>query len=246
MKRNLIILSIILFQLPIFSQNDYQRIKVSDDIELIKLSDKAYVHVSVAEIGSFGKVSSNGLILIDKGEAFLFDTPVTNMQTEVLANWIADSLHAAITTFIPNHWHEDCIGGLDYLHSKGVKSYANEMTIDIARAKGLPLAQYGFKDSLSLKMNDIDVLCYYLGAGHTLDNIVVYIPSEKILFSGCMTKDIHSKGLGNTVDGDVHEWAKTIDKVLNKFPEARVVIPGHGEIGGIELLKHTRELLNKK
>lgn len=243
MKTYLIIVFVFLFQLSGFTRSNYKRIKISDDIELVKLSEKAYVHVSVADIRSFGKVSSNGLILVDNGEAFLFDTPVTNDQTELLYNWIADSLHAKITTFVPNHWHEDCMGGLDYLKSKGVESYANQRTIDIVCEKGLPQLQYGFKDSLSLKLHDVDIICYYLGGGHTVDNIVTWIPSEKILFAGCMVKEMNSKGLGNLSDADVNAWSPTINKLLQKFSDAKIVIPGHGTIGGLELVRHTQELL---
>lgn len=232
-----------MFHFSGFAQPDYKRIKVSDDIELIKISEKAYVHVSVADIGNFGKVSSNGLILVDNGEVFLFDTPVTNTQTEILDNWMRDSLQASITTFVPNHWHEDCMGGLDYLNARGVKSYANEITIGITREKGLPQPQNGFKDSLSLKLCDMEVICYYFGGGHTLDNIVVWIPSERILFAGCMIKDLNSKGLGNLSDADIESWLPTVNRVLLEFPDARVVIPGHGQIGEIELLKHTQDLL---
>lgn len=243
-----IILSFLLFlfHFTVAAQTNQKRIKVSDDIELIKLSEKAYVHVSVTEIGSFGLVSSNGLFIVQDGEAYLFDTPVTPEQTQTLTEWIQDSLNAKVTAFIPNHWHEDCMGGIDYLHSTGVKSYANQMTIDIAKEKGLTPPNYGFTDSLSLKMKGMDVHCYYLGAGHAMDNIVVWIPSEKILFPGCMSKDINSNWLGNVVDGDVNEWPITVNKIIEKFLEAEIVIPGHGQTGGLELLKHTVELLNKK
>ena len=50
----------------------YRKIPIADDIELIQLSGKAYVHVSVSEIAGFGKVSSNGLIFVNGDEAFLF------------------------------------------------------------------------------------------------------------------------------------------------------------------------------
>lgn len=226
-----------------FAQSDYKRIEVSEDIQLIKLSDKAYVHVSAADIGGFGKVSSNGLIVVDNGEAFLFDTPVTNAQTEVLAKWITDSLHAKITTFVPNHWHEDCMGGLDYLNSQGVKSYASQKTIGITKEKELPQPKYAFNDSILLNLQGIDIYCYYLGGGHTIDNIVTWIPSEKILFGGCMVKELSSKGLGNVTDADIEEWPKTIDKVLTQFSDAMIVIPGHGQIGGLGLVEHTQELL---
>lgn len=74
---------------------------------------------------------------------------------------------------------------------------------------------------------------------------MVWIPSEKILFGGCMVKDIYSKGLGNLSDAQPEEWAKTIQKAIGKFPEAKIVIPGHGGIGGKELLQHTKELLQQ-
>jgi len=242
MRRLLLKVIISLLSIPLYAQADHPVIKISDDIELIRLSENAYVHVSRSEIAGFGIVSSNGLLLVDKQEAFLFDTPVTNSQTETLVKWVADSLQSKVTTFVPNHWHEDCMGGLQYLHSAGVISYANQMTIDIAREKGLPVPQNGFQKSKTLKLNDKRIICFYPGAAHSMDNIVVWVPSENILFSGCMTKDIHSSGLGNSVDGDINQWSNTIQKVMRKFPNAKIVIPGHGEVGGFDQLEHTYQL----
>jgi metallo-beta-lactamase class B len=234
------------FQFAGYAQSATAKIKVSDDIELVRFSPKAYLHVSVSEIEGLGKVSSNGLIFVDSGQAFLFDTPVTNEQTQTLISFIENSLHAKVSGFVPNHWHEDCMGGLAYLNKQGIKSYAHQKTIDIAKKEGLPLPEQGFTDFLSLKLNDTEIGCYYLGSGHSTDNIVVWVPSEKILFAGCMVKDIHSKTLGNLAEANVEEWLKTIEKVINKFPSAEIVIPGHGQVGGKELLVHTRELLVKE
>ncbi len=57
-----------------------------------------------------------------------------------------------------------------------------------------------------------------------------------------MIKSIRSKNLGNTTDGDLIAYPKTLTKVLKKFPSARIVITGHGEDGGLELIEHTLEL----
>jgi metallo-beta-lactamase class B len=185
--------------------------------------------------------------LVDNGKAFLFDTPWDNKQTETLATWLADSLNLIITDFVPNHWHGDCMGGLEYLHSINVQSYANQITIDSARNNKLPVPQNGFTDFLRMKLGDIDVYCYYLGGGHATDNIVVWIPSEKILFPGCMVKDIQATNLGNLSDASpLEEWMKTIDRLLEKFPMTEIIIvPGHGESGGEELLIHTKKLLSE-
>jgi len=225
--------------------SDFKTIRISDDIELIKLSEKAYVHVSVSEIAGFGMVSSNGLFFVNGNEAYLFDTPATNSQTETLVKWIAETLSATVSTFVPNHWHDDNLGGLDYLHSIGVKSYANQMTIDLAKENGKTVPQHGFTESLRLNLNGDIVECYYFGGGHSADNIVVWIPSEKILFPGCMLRDMRSNGLGNVADAKLDEWLPTIQKVIAKFPDAKIVIPGHGNIGGMEILEHTSRLLRE-
>jgi metallo-beta-lactamase class B len=219
-----------------------KQIRISPDIELIRLSKNAYLHISYAEMEGFGRFGSNGLVYINNGEALLFDTPMTESLTKELVTWLVDSMKVKITGFVPNHWHNDCMGGLAFLQSLGIKSYANQMTIEIARSKDLPVPDSGFTSSLQLTLGDKTVYCYYLGPAHSMDNIVIWLPSEQILFAGCMIKSLDSKGLGNTVDGDLAAYPYTIDRVLEKFPNARIVIPGHGEFGGIELITHTKEL----
>jgi metallo-beta-lactamase class B len=244
MKRFLISMITTLVLISIHAQN-YQKIRISDDMELVKVSDNVFVHVTYGNLPGFGRFGSNGLVYIDNGKGFLFDTPINDSLTRELVNWINDSLKTKIIGFVPNHWHSDCTGGLAYLKSMGVESWANQMTIDISQSKGLPLPAYGFTDSLTLKLNSRTINCYYFGPAHSTDNIVVWLPEEKILFPGCMAKEMNSQNLGNTADGDLNEYANTIHKVMEKFQAARIVIPGHGQIGGIELLKHTKELAVK-
>jgi metallo-beta-lactamase class B len=243
MKKLIIIIIVLLIHYNGFSQSGYKRIKISNDIELIKLCEHAYVHVSYTEIPPFGRVASNGLVFINGGEAFLFDTPVTDLQTKDLVKWLQDAMKLKIVGFVPNHWHSDCMGGLGYLQRLKIKSYANQKTIDIARLKHLPVPAIGFKDSLELKLGNKLIKCFYFGAAHTLDNIVIWIPAEKILFPGCMIKSMDAKDLGNTTDGDLSAYPGTIDKLINRFPSVKIVIPGHGAFGGFELIRHTKELL---
>jgi metallo-beta-lactamase class B len=87
---------------------------------------------------------------------------------------------------------------------------------------------------------------FYPGAGHTIDNSVVWIPERKILFGGCLVKSTSSTDLGNIADADLKEWPRSIHKVMDKFPATEVVIPGHGTSGGMELLQHTLDLLSVK
>jgi metallo-beta-lactamase class B len=61
-----------------------------------------------------------------------------------------------------------------------------------------------------------------------------------------MIKEVKAKDLGYTDDGDVKEYPKTLKKVMAKFPTAKFVIPGHGDFGGMELIKHTLKMAEGK
>ena len=188
-----------------------ESVRVAADMEVVRLSERVYMHVSRYEMPPFGLVSANGLILVDKGEAFLLDTPWTVAQTAAVQR-------------------------------RGIPSYAYEETIAIAGQKGLPRPEHGFADTLTLKLHALEARCVYLGGGHSTDGIFIWIPAEKLLFPGCMVKDGQATNLGNTEDADVRAWPVTMDKALAAFPEARIVVPGHGRPAGPELLRHTRDL----
>jgi metallo-beta-lactamase class B len=243
MNRVLFLLFFTLIQLSGICQNVNESLRITKDLELVKISDNAYIHVSYADVPGYGRVSANGLIFINNHNAFLFDTPWTDSLTEALVIYMKDKLDLKISGFIPNHWHSDCMGGLNYLQSQKIVTYANQRTIDIARSKSLPVPKHGFKDSIRLYLDKKIIDCYFLGAAHSQDNIVVWIPSEKILFPGCIVKSLSSTDLGNIADGDLIAYPGTIDKVIRKFRNAKIVIPGHGQSGGLDLLKHTRDLL---
>jgi metallo-beta-lactamase class B len=243
MKNFILLILIHILQLTCNSQD---LIKVCPDLELIKISENAFMHVSYATLPDYGRISANGLIFINNNHAFLFDTPWTDSLTCFLITYLRDQMGLQISGFIPNHWHEDCMGGLNYIKSQNIKSYANQLTIEIARERNLPFPEIGFRDSLSLTLEGQSICCYFPGAAHSIDNIVVWIPSEKVLFPGCMCKSLDSKNLGNLTDGDLSEYPKTINKVIKKFKKAKIVIPGHGKEGGPELLIHTRSLAHRE
>jgi metallo-beta-lactamase class B len=219
---------------------------LSEGLEVRQIAPHAYLHVSASEIPPFGLVFSNGLLYVVDGEALLFDTPTSDSATAELVRWVTGTLHARIVGFVPNHWHNDCMGGLAYLHRSGIPSSANELTRRIASSRGLPVPLQGFTDSLALRCGNETVSCQYFGAGHTPDNIVVWLPREKILFAGCMAKEIAARSLGNTADADLAAWPGTLRRVLAAFPGARIVVPGHGRPGGIDVLQHTLELLSAR
>jgi metallo-beta-lactamase class B len=238
-----VVLCALCFALPASSQEGMRRFRVTEDIEVFQISRHCYVHVSYTTLPRYGRIGSNGIVYVIGSEALLFDTPMTDSLTKPLVQWIGDSLHARIAGFVPNHWHNDCMGGLGYLDSLDIPSYACDRTIAEATAHGLAPPRMGFANSLALSLGRENVFCKFLGEGHAHDNIVTWFPSDSVLFAGCMVKELAASSLGNLSDANVAEWPKTIKRVITEFPDASIVVPGHGAWGGQELLKHTLELL---
>ena len=223
-----------------------EKIVIDNDIQLIHLQDSVYVHVTWHHLDNFGRFPSNGLIVIRNGQALMIDTPMDNDKTERLTNYLKESMSVDLVKLIIGHFHDDCMGGLGYLQTIGIESIANAMTIEKCKEIGLPVPSTSFTDSLTFDFNGEQIDCRYFGAGHSFDNISVWIPSEKILFGGCLIKSIDSNGLGDLSDAVVDDWDMTVEKVLKEYPEIKTVIPGHGDFGGIELLTHTIELVDKE
>jgi len=218
--------------------------KIHDELEVRQLTAHVYEHISHEEIGEWGKVASNGLIVVSDGKALMIDTPMDSIHTKELFSYIKDELKADLVAFIPGHWHGDCTGGMPFLQSQGVETYANRETNDILRSKGLVTAKHNFTDSLILNVGNLRIEACFLGGGHATDNIVVWIPADQVLFAGCMVKDCAATNIGNLSDASPFpEWLSTIEAIEKKFPQARYVIPGHGDVGGKELLEHTKNML---
>jgi len=85
-------------------------------------------------------------------------------------------------------------------------------------------------------------LVTYFGAGHTTDNVVAWLPKQGVLFGGCLIKSLDSQSLGNTTDGDLAAYPTTVRRVQTAYRHAKIVVPGHGDWGGPELIEHTLKL----
>ncbi|MCF7805090.1 MAG: subclass B1 metallo-beta-lactamase [Candidatus Marinimicrobia bacterium] len=220
-----------------------QTIRITEDVQLVHLRDSVFVHVTYHSNDEFGRFPSNGLLVISNGEAVMVDTPMDIDKTRIIVEYLEDSLDVQVTEFIAGHYHADCIGGLEFLQNRGVESIANTMTVDICRARGLPVPSRVFTDSLTFHFNGDPIECWYFGGGHSRDNITVWLPEQRILFGGCLIRAAGARGLGNTAEAVVDEWDATVDRILDVYRDIRFVIPGHGDYGGTELLNHTIDLV---
>lgn len=246
MKGFLYLLSI---SIILFSCETRQKVTTNFESEILKIqkvSENIFVHISYLKTNDFGKVACNGMIYFNGAEAIVFDTPTDIDASKKLIHWIKNVQKKNIKAIVATHFHEDCLGGLQEFHASGIKSYANNATVDLLRKKDTPvLPQNGFDNEVEFSIGKESVYATFFGEGHTIDNIVGLIPNEKVLFGGCLIKSVNASK-GYIGDANIMEWSRTVQKIKKENPDLKVVIPGHGKTGGINLLDYTITLFENK
>jgi metallo-beta-lactamase class B len=225
------------------SPKEFEPIEVyhSEDLIIIQISENAFLHTSFLQTNDFGKVPCNGMVVRNSNEVVVFDTPTNNKSAEDLINFFREKLHCKINAVVPTHFHDDCLGGLASFHKSKIPSFGNFSTIELAKTNNVVVPKNGFNDSLKLNIGNTYAVVKYFGQGHTKDNVVGYFPNENILFGGCLIKELDATK-GFLGDANISEWSNTVEKVKQQFPNVQIVIPGHGKIGGKDLLDYTIKL----
>nr|AIA15642.1 VIM_beta_lactamase [uncultured bacterium] len=215
---------------------------LGDDIVVRHLAGRVWLHVTLSPDAN--RIPSNGL-LVDEGDGvLLIDTAWDDEQTGRLAEWSLRRLGKPIRRSISTHFHDDRLGGIDTLKALGVDARALDLTVSKAAAKGkTTLPTIYMAAAQRARRDDAGFEVFYPGPGHSPDNIVVWFPAEGVLFGGCFVKGAESRDLGNLSDADVRAWPASVASVLDRYPRASIVIPGHGAPGGLNLLTHTTALL---
>lgn len=224
--------------------NESNLVYQSDYLEIIEIRPSLFIHISFLEEQDNSKISCNGMIYFNDNEAVIFDTPTNDISSSELITWIETDQNKMINHVIINHYHIDCLGGLKKFQNRDIKSYANQMTIDLAVTNEYPIPENTFDKMLISKVGKVNIITEFLGEAHSKDNTISYIPSEKVLFGGCMIKSLGA-GKGNVLDANLAEWANTVERIKQKYHELEVIVPGHGKYGNKGLFDYTIKLFKE-
>ena len=216
----------------------------TDTLVIEQVTPTVFKHKTYLQTQDFGKVGCNGMIYIANHEALVFDAPTTDEVSKELIEWVTTKKKAKVSGVVVNHFHKDCLGGLNAFHQHNIPSYANNLTIDLAKKQKYTLPENGFEEKLILALGSHKVSTRFLGEGHTKDNTVSYVEDENVLYGGCMLKSLKA-GKGNLEDANVSAWSTTVAKVKRTFPNIKTVIPGHGKVGDASLLDYTIKMFKQ-
>ncbi len=118
----------------------------------------------------------------------------------------------------------------EWIHERGAQDFESEarrfprLFRDVDSIPGLTYPDVAFADTLTLALGEREVQLRFLGGGHTLGDTCVWLPAERVLFSGDLVEAGAAPYMG---DAAMEEWStSTLDRL--EALGAETLVPGRG------------------
>ena len=217
------------------SQADLEEKKTS----FIKLSENAYAYTAEGDPNS-------GVIIGDDG-VMVIDATATPVMAQALIAHIRAITDLPIKYVVLSHYHAVRVlgasayfkeGAQQVIASRGtyeliVERGAQDMQSEIERfprlfagvesVPGLTWPTMVFEKEMTVFLGKLEVRLAHIGMGHTKGDTIVWIPSQKICFSGDL---VEFGAAAYTGDAQLEEWPATLDAL--RALGAEKLVPGRG------------------
>jgi glyoxylase-like metal-dependent hydrolase (beta-lactamase superfamily II) len=214
------------------SQADLEEKKVS----FVELGPGAYAYTAEGD--------PNTGIVVGDDSVMVIDTQATPVMAQDVIRRIREVTDKPVKYVVLSHYHAvRVLGASAYrpehiIASQGtyeliVERGEADMKSEIGRfprlfrsvesIPGLTWPNLVFENAMTLWMGRREVRILHLGRGHTRGDTVVWLPKEKILFSGDLVEYAATPYTG---DAYLQEWPKTLDRIRALGPER--LVPGRG------------------
>ncbi len=217
---------ILVLEAPTVMSQD--RFQISSDLYYTEILDSVYLITH-----HFPQFGSNSLFIVLPGEqGVLIDTPHETTGTRALLAWIRSAFGDLQLTAINTGWHQDNLGGNEYLLSRKIPVYGSGLTATLITDRRDELKEMLLEQTVILdeqRYFESYKEVNFLPPDHTF-------PIEEGLL-GCMILSMHHRRPGFIDHANMLEWPESVERVRERFPTCRWVIPGHGPYGDVELLQ---------
>ncbi|MBT2510548.1 MBL fold metallo-hydrolase [Streptomyces sp. ISL-98] len=196
---------------------------------------------------------NNAGIVVGSEGTVLIDTAATEARARMLHETVSGLSRRPVGTLVNTHSHGD--------HTFGNHLFAENATIVAHERAAAEMAEYGlaltglwpgvewgrikptlpgvtFRDRMTLPAVGTRVELLHIGPGHTAGDTVVWLPGQRVLFAGDM---VFSGATPFVLMGSLTGSLQVLDRLRALDPLH--VVPGHGPVGGPELLDKNADYL---
>ena len=206
-------------------------------VSFVKLSDNAYAYTAEGD--------PNTGIVIGDDAVMVIDTQATPVMAQDVIRRIREVTDKPIKYVVLSHYHAVRVLGAsayqpehviasrdtyDLIVERGEQDKASEIgrfprlfrNVESVPA-GLTWPTITFQGAMSLWLGKLEVQLIQLGRGHTKGDTVVWLPQQKILFSGDLVEFDATPYAGDAYFAD---WPQTLDNIAALKTTA--LVPGRG------------------
>ena len=181
------------------------------------------------------------------------DTCFTEARTRAFLSSIASVTELPIRTLVNTHHHGDHTHGNYLLPKASIVGHelCRQTVIDTGLHTLHPLfpgVVWGnlelappfitFQDRLDLYVDGLKLELHYMGPAHTTNDVVVWIPERRLLFTGDL---VFNGGTPFVAMGSISGSLAAVER-LRQF-DAEVIVPGHGSVCGPEVMDDIKAYL---
>lgn len=94
------------------------------------------------------------------------------------------------------------------------------------------------KGDMTLRLDDTEVDILNVAPAHSGSDLLLYLPKEKVLFTG----DIIFNGCTAYSEKGVLNWVHVLDRIIHEI-KPEIVVPGHGKICTVDFVQEQRDYL---
>ena len=230
----------------------------------VQVAPHTYFVQGFPEMGSSANQNfiSNAGFVVTPGGVVVVDALGSPILAQKLIAEIKKITPQKVVAIIVSHYHADHVYGLQEFKKIGAKIYAqgegrNYLSSETAKQRliasridfapwvnentKLISADVWINHKSKLTIGGIDFFISRVGPAHAPEDLMVYVPSEKVLFAGDLVFRGRIPFVGNA---DSKGWLAALDEIEKLNPN--IVIPGHGgySVKPAEDILFTRNYLN--
>ena len=182
---------------------------------------------------------SNSGILVSDSLVIVIDTK-QDEAAEQLFKQVMQLAGNKQVLVINTHYHPDHTKGNKFYAGKSILAggnYTKEFWTKQCGEEGIPTTW--LKDRMGIKMGDDTATIINLGKNiHTASDVMVYLHKRKMLFGGDVILNKQAPALLGVANPEGYLTA--FNMLLKQF-DIQKIVPGHGSVGGIELIDNFRQ-----
>ena len=186
----------------------------------------------------------NSGILVSDSAVLVIDTKMDDAALE-LSKKVKELAGNKPVIVVNTHIHTDHTGGNKYFIGQTIiagGNYDKEFWTKEAGKEGTPTVW--LKDSITLQMGDERVTILNLSwNAHTQSDVFVYLQNRKMLFGGDVILNRQAPAMFARYTSNGYGYLHAFDYLTKRF-DVEKVVPGHGELGGKEVIDNFRDFFN--